>query len=160
MKTIKIQIQKHSRWVAVVLASVVAIITSMVVANATQTITTPNAAKITYNLAAGGDSAPITPATNTSVLVMGCCTTTPFQGSGHVSLVHSPATVMAWTGVESHGGVPTTFASGGSSSAPAHIMFIDAGHVVEVQVNPTVDTIRIHNAHPSLTLAGSVTLIW
>jgi hypothetical protein len=39
-------------------------------------------------------------------------------------------------------------------------MFIDAGHVVEIQVNPTVDTIRIHNGHPSLTLAGSVTLIW
>ncbi|HEY2625190.1 MAG TPA: hypothetical protein VGI41_00415 [Candidatus Udaeobacter sp.] len=137
-----------------------AIITSIVVANATQTITTPNAVKITYSLAAGANSAAITPATNTSVLVMGCCTTTPFQGSGHVSLLHSPATAMAWTGVESHGGVPTTFASGGTSSPPAHIMFIDAGHVVEIQVNPTVDTIRIHNGHPSLTLAGSVTLIW
>jgi hypothetical protein len=55
------------------LATFVAIITCLAVANATQTITTPNAVKITYNLAAGASSAAITPASNTSVLVLGCC---------------------------------------------------------------------------------------
>ena len=159
MEAIRMRIEKSSRWVAVVLASVVAIFTSVVVANATQTITTPNAVKITYSLAAGASSAVITPATNTSVLVMGCCTTTPFQGTGHVSLLHSPSTLIAWTGVESHSGVPTTFASGANPTAGTHIVFIDAGHVVDVQV-ASVDTIKIHNGHPSLTLAGNVTLIW
>ena len=46
------------------MATVVAIITSIVVANATQTITTPNAAFISYSLAAGLNSAVITPTTN------------------------------------------------------------------------------------------------
>jgi hypothetical protein len=143
-----------------VLAAVVAIITSAVVANATQTITTPNAMKITYNLAPGANSAAITPAANTSVLVMGCCTTTGLLAVGHVSLLHTPGTLMAWTGVESHSGMPTTFASGTSDAPGAHIVFIDAAHVVDVQIGTTVDTIRVHNGHASLTLAGNVTVIW
>jgi hypothetical protein len=46
------------------MATVVAIVTSMVVANATQTITTPNAAFVSYSLAAGANSAAITPVLN------------------------------------------------------------------------------------------------
>jgi len=46
------------------MAAVVAIITSIVVANATQTFATPNAAYISYSLAASANSAAITPATN------------------------------------------------------------------------------------------------
>ena len=153
--------EKSSRWAAMLLAGIVAIITSAVVANATQTITTPNAMKITYNLAPGANSAAITPASNTSVLVMGCCTTIGLRAVGHVSLVHNtPSTLMVWTGVESHSGMPTTFASGTSDAPGAHIVFIDAGHFVDVQIGTTVDTIRVHNGHASLTLAGNVTLIW
>jgi hypothetical protein len=70
MEAIRMRIEKSSRWVAVVLASVVAILTSVVVANATQTITTPNAVLISYNLAAGANSASITPAASRAVLVM------------------------------------------------------------------------------------------
>ena len=62
MKAIKMRIQKSSRPGVILLAAVVAIITSMVVANATQTITTPNAAFISYNLTTGTNSAAITPA--------------------------------------------------------------------------------------------------
>jgi hypothetical protein len=159
MKAIKMRIQKFSRPGVILMATVVAIITSMVVANATQTITTPNAAFISYNLAAGTVSAPITPANNKSVLVMGCCTTTPFQGTGQVSLLHSPSTLIAWTGLESHSGVPTTITSGANSTPGTHIVFIDAGHAVDVQV-ATADTIRVHNGHPTVTLAGNVTLVW
>ena len=108
---------------------------------------------------AGRDGAAITPASNKSVLVMGCCTTTPFQGAGHVSLLHSPSTLIAWSGVESHSGVPTTITSGANPTPGTHIVFIDAGHAVDVQV-ATVDTIRVHNSHPSLTLAANVTLVW
>ncbi len=90
MKAIRMRIEKFSRPGVILLATVVAIITSMVVANATQTITTPNAAFISYSLAAGANSAPITPVTNKSVLVMGCCTTSGIPGVGQVSLFHIP----------------------------------------------------------------------
>src|SRR5262249_44361374 len=89
---------KSSRWPAM-LAIVVAIITCLAVANATQTITTPNAAFISYNLAAGGNSAAITPATNRSVLVMACRTSFTSGGVigvGHVNLLHTPSVGMTW----------------------------------------------------------------
>src|SRR4029077_13234102 len=99
MKAIKMQIQKSSRPLVVLLATVVVVITSMVVANATQTITTPNAVKITYSLAAGASSAVITPATNTSVLVMGCCTTPNTTAGGcQGGLEHIPRTAQRWVG--------------------------------------------------------------
>src|SRR5207248_3340708 len=82
MKAITMRMQKFSRPGVILLATVVAIITSIVVANATQSITTPNAAFISYNLAPSANSAPITPTTNRSVLVMGCCTTLSDQGVG------------------------------------------------------------------------------
>ena len=158
MKAITMRIQKFSRPGVILLATVVAIITSMVVANATQTITTPNVAKIAFSLAPGANSAAITPAANTSVLVMGCCTTTGLLAVGHVSLLHTPSTLMAWTGVESHSGMPTTFASGTSDAPGAHIVFIDAAHVVDIQM-ATVDTIRVHNASGGVR-SGNVTLVW
>src|SRR6266567_3618401 len=74
MKAITVRMQKFSRPGVILMAAVVAIITSMVVANATQSITTPNAAFISYSLAAGASSAAITPATNKWVLVGGCTT--------------------------------------------------------------------------------------
>src|SRR5437763_12163767 len=84
MKAIKMRIQKFSRPGVILMATVVAIITSMVAANATQTITTPNAAFISYSLVGGANSAPITPATSRSVLVGGCCTTAGDLGVGQV----------------------------------------------------------------------------
>src|SRR5215470_7817136 len=93
---------KSSRWAAMLLATVVAIITCLAVANATQTITTPNAVFISYNLAGFTNSAAITPASNRSVLVMGCCTT--LGGVGQVSLLHISSGgggVKDWVGLES-----------------------------------------------------------
>src|SRR5207302_682965 len=122
-KSIRMRIQKFSRPGVILLATVVAIITSMVVANATQTITTPNAAFISYSLAAGATSAAITPATNRSVLVMGCCTN--ILGVGQVSLLHTPSG-MIWVGLESYN--PAAIASGGSSTAGTHIVYIEISH--------------------------------
>ena len=156
MKAIKMRIQKFSRPGVILLATVVAIITSMVVANATQTITTPNAVKITYNLNAGLNSTAITPATSTSVLVMGCCTTAAVQGAGQVVLQHIPSAGFSWTGLESFG--PSAVTGGASATAGDHIVSIDAGQIVEVQV-AGIDTIRIHNGS-SGARAGNVTLIW
>src|SRR6266571_5504865 len=154
MKAIRMRIEKFSRPGVILLATVVAIITSMVVANATQTITTPNAAFISYSLASGANSAPITPATNRSVLVMGCCTAT--GGVGHVSLFHVPGGFMQWSGLESP---PAAITSGNSVTAGTHIVFLDVtAHMVDIQV-ASGDTIRIHNAY-GFAVAGNVTLIW
>ena len=158
MKAIKMRIQKSSRWAAILLAAIVAIITSAVVANATQTITTLNAVKITYNLAAGGISAAITPATNTSVLVMGNCTSVGHVGTGQVSLVHIPSAGFAWVGLESQPNA--TITQGATNVAPTHIVYIESLKDVAILV-ASADTILIHNAGSlRSTLAGSVTLIW
>src|SRR6266480_3793261 len=128
MKAITMRIQKFSRPGVLLMTTVVAIITSVVVANATQTITTPNAAFISYSLAPSTNSAPITPATNRSVLVMGCCTTT--NGVGQVSLLHLPSLAITWVGLESYQGAAIT--SGANNTG--HIVFIDVAHTVDIQV--------------------------
>jgi len=154
MKAITMRIQKFSRPGVILLATVVAIITSMVVANATHTINAPNAAFISYSLASGASSAAITPATNRSVLVMGCCTTS--LGVGQVNLLHIPSVGLVWVGLESFTGAAIT--QGGSSAAPTHIVYIDQAHLVDIQV-ASIDTIRVHNGAAS-TRAGNVTLVW
>jgi hypothetical protein len=152
MKAIKMRIQKFSRPGVILVATVVAIITSIVVANATQTITTPNAVFISYNLAAHTGSATITPATNRSVLVMGCCTTV--AGVGQVSLLHLPNVGMEWVGLESQPGSVITQ----GIAASGHILFIDEVHKVDIQITSS-DTIRIYNDNVG-AMAGNVTLIW
>src|SRR5205823_2227282 len=156
MKTITMRIQKFSRPGVILMATVVAIITSIVVANATQTIIAPNAAYITYNLAANTNSTAITPATNRSVLVMGCCTSLGYRGVGQVSLLHIPSTFIEWVGLESTPSAAIT--QGFSSAAGTHIVFIDFSHRVDIQV-ASADTIQIHNGN-SITMAGNVTLVW
>ena len=151
------RIQKSSRPGVILMATVVAIITSMVVANATQTITTPNAAFISYSLATGANSAPITPATNRWVLVGGCCTTTSAgaQSVGQVSLLHIPSGGMIWVGLESPLNAAITQGNGAFGQ---HIVYMDSFHQVDIQV-AGLDTILIHNG-AAATRAGNVTLVW
>ena len=156
MKPITMRIQKFSRPGVILLATVVAIITSIVVANATQTITTPNAATVSYNLAGGANSAAITPATNRWVLVGGCCTTSIDGGVGQVSLLHLPSTSITWVGLESPGSAAIT--SGASATAGSHIVYIDSSHSVDIQT-ASADTIRVHNGFPG-AVTGNVTLVW
>ncbi len=141
------------------MATIVAIITSMVAANATQTITTPNAAFISYSLASLSNSAPITLATNRSVLVMGCCTTASVEGVGQVSLLHVPSTKIVWFGLDNNPSVTATITSGSSATPGTHIVYIDATRHVDIQV-ASADTILLHNSLVGLTLVGNVTLIW
>ena len=151
------RIQKFSRPLVILLATVVAIITTIVVANATQTITTPNAAFISYNLANQANSAPITPASNRSVLVMGCCTTpVGAEGVGQVSLLHVPSSGMSWVGLNSYSTAAIT--SGDSPTAATHIVWIDHYQLVDIRV-ASADTILIHNSAAG-TRAGNVTLVW
>jgi len=141
------------------LATVVAIITSMVVANATQSITTPNAAFVSYSLAAGANSAAITPATNRSVLVMGCVTTIADAGVSQLSLLHIPSTGIFWVGLGSSSSNATVITSGSSNTAGSHIVFIDFDDLVEIQT-ASADAILIHNRTGNITVAGNVTLVW
>jgi hypothetical protein len=159
MKAITMRIQKFSRPGVILLAIVVVIVTSMVAANATQTITTPNAAFISYSLGAGANSAPITPTTNRSVVVMGCGTGPSQNSVGHVSLLHIPGGGMTWAGLESYSGSPSTITSGYSNSVGIHIVYIDYQHLVEIQVN-SADTIRVHSRAAGGTATGNVTFIW
>jgi len=157
MKAIKMRIQKFSRPGAILLATVVAIITSIVVANATQTITTPNAMSISYNLAAGGNSAAITPVAAKPVLVMGCCTS--IAGVGQVSLLRFAGASIDWVGLESYAGtLPLTTTGGSSATSGIHIVYIDFAHQVDIQL-ASADTIRVHNGTTG-TRAGNVTLVW
>jgi hypothetical protein len=153
------RIEKFSRPGVILMATVVVVITSMVAANATQSITAPNAAFISYSLAAGANSAAITPVTNKSVLVMGCNTSTNPAGGGQVSLLHLPSAGISWAGLESGtGSTTTTTTAGFASAAGTHIVYIDGHHLVDIQV-ASADTIRVHNSN-STTQVGSVTLIW
>ena len=155
------RMQKFSRPGVILMATVVAIITSMVAANATQTITAPNAAFVSYSLAPGAYSATITPATNRSVLVMFCSTgpnglVGQDTGVGQVSLLHIPSWFIQWFGFESVS-IPTiTIGLGGL--AGRHIVWLDGAHLVDIQV-ASADTILIHNGN-SVTMAGNVTLVW
>jgi len=154
------QIQKSSRPGVILMATVVAIITSMVVANAAQTFTTPNSAFVSYSLAAGANSAPITPVASRSLLVIGCCTTSGNRGVGQVSLLHIPSFNISWVGLESYAGVPAAITQGASNTVGTHIVFIDGNHVVDIQVaSAGANTIQIHNAN-TITEAGNVTLVW
>ena len=160
MKAIKMRIQKHSRPLVILLAIVVAIITSVVVANATQTITTPNAAFISYSLAAGASSAAITPATNRSVSVMGCCTTAGEDSVGQVNLlINTAGGDMDWAGLESNGASSSTITSGAANVGGQHIVYINFDHHVDIQ-SASASTIKIHNGETLSTMAGNVTLIW
>jgi hypothetical protein len=160
MKAITMRMQKSSRPLVILLATVIVIITSIVVANATQTITTPNAVNITYSLTAGMNSAVITPVTNRPVQVMGCCTTVNNdQSVGQVSLIHVPSNSIRWVGLEStQGASGAAITQGFGGGGGLHMVYIDGLHQVDIQV-ASADTIQIHNGTGG-TATGNVTLIW
>jgi len=149
-------VQKLSRPAVWTFAVMVALITSAVVAHATQSLSVPNAATVSYNLAAGANSAAITPSSSKPVFVMGVCTTAGTRGVGQVTLLRIPANFIEWVGLESPAGAAIT--SGFSGAAGTHIVYLDFGSQVDIEVN-SPDTIRVHNG-AAAARAGNVTLIW
>jgi hypothetical protein len=140
-------------------AGIVATLTCAVVAQAVQTVTTPNAATFSYtNLGAGLTSAAFTPVFGRPVLVMGVNTTIGDRGVGQVTLLRSgiAPTFLEWTGLESPAAAAIT--SGFSGVAGTHIVFINFAHNVDIEVN-TPDSIRVHN-ESGILQSGNVTLIW
>lgn len=145
-----------SRVSTLLLAGIVAVVALNIALHATQTITTPNASKVTYNLNAGASSAPVNPAESVAVLVMGVQNNLGYRGVGQVAMLHVPSSFLEWTGVESPAAAAIT--SGFSGTAGTHIVYLDYSHLVDIQVAST-DTFVIHNAN-SIAMAGVVTLIW
>lgn len=148
--------QKFSRPASMVLAVIVMTLTLAVTVRATQTITTPNAAFVSYNLAAGANSANITPAANTAVLVMGTCLTLNFRGVGHVTMLRITNSFLEWVGLESTAGAAIT--QGFSGVVGTHILFLDFAHQVDIEVAGP-NAFRVHNGAAAVR-NGNVTLIW
>src|SRR4030095_13761265 len=96
-----IPIQNPWRRASLLWATVVSLVTGVVMVNAVQTCVTPNASTITYNLPAGGFSGGIFPVNDRPILVMGTCTTFNFRGGGRVSLLRVAGSFLEWTGMES-----------------------------------------------------------
>ena len=147
---------RFSRIMTLLVAGFVAVVTLNVATHATQTISTPNAAKVSYNLAAGASSTAVTPAESVPVLVMGVQNNLGYRGVGHVSLLHVPSSFLEWSGIESP--ASATITSGFSGTAGTHIVYLDYSHLVDIQVAST-DTFIIHNANSS-SMSGIVTLVW
>lgn len=144
------------RYGSLSLAVVVTTLTVAVVANASQTLTVPNAATFTYNLAAGASSSPITPASNQSVSMIGSQTAPGYRGVAMGTLLHVPSNFIEWVGLESPAG--SSIAEGFGSAPGTHILYLDYSHFVDVEV-ASADTIMIHNAN-SVTQTGDLKLIW
>ena len=148
--------EKLARPASLVLAVVVAALTFTTVGNAIQTVTVPNAASVTYNLAAGANTGAITPVANQPVLVMGCQFSVGFRGVAQATILRIPASFIEWVGLESTAGAAIT--QGFSGTAGTHILYLDFSHQVDIEVN-SPDTIRIHNGSAGVR-TGNVRLIW
>ncbi len=87
---------------------------------------------------------------------MGVNTSIGIQGAGQATLSQITGGVIGWIGLESP--PAATITSGFSGTAGDHIVYIDFGQLVDIEVN-SADTIRIHNG-ATAGRTGTVTLIW
>jgi len=138
------------------LAFVVTALALGILGKAAQTVTVPNAVNITYNLASGAYSGAITPASNQAVLLIGSQTAYGYRGVASATILHVPASFIEWVGLESPNNAAIT--QGFSGTAGTHILYLDYGHLVDVQVAGT-DTIRVYNGN-SINMTGNLELIW
>jgi len=145
-------------------AVAVALLVLRALAYATVGITLNNAALVSYSLAPGAASSPITPAANTSVWVMGVQTATGEasfgaggRGVGLVTMLHSAGNFLEWVGGDyASGGTNGSF----SSTPGTHVISLDSGGLVDIEV-ASADTFIVKNLTGGPTLAkGEVTLLW
>jgi hypothetical protein len=144
------------RYATLSLAFAVAVLAVAIAGRATQTVTVPNAANITYNLAGGAYSGAITPVSNQAILMIGSQTAAGYRGVAMATILHVPSSFIEWTGLESTSGSAIT--EGFSGVVGTHILYLDYSHLVDVQV-ASPDTIRIHNAN-TIPMTGNLELIW
>jgi hypothetical protein len=140
------------------LAAIVITLTFAVVGHAAQSLTTVNAMRVSYTLSSGGYSSAITPPVNKPVLVIAdqIGVSSDNVGSSFMTVVSSPYDEeLVWNGIESNGGGLT---SGFSPSFGSHIMYIDNGHYVQLEVNNSTSFV-VYNGYGA-SQKGNVTLIW
>jgi hypothetical protein len=144
------------RYAALSVAFVVTALTLAIVGKASQTVTVPNAVNITYNLASGAYSAPITPVSNQAIMMIGSQTALGFRGVASATILHIPSNFIEWVGLESTSGSVIT--QGYSGAAGTHILYLDFSHLVDVEV-ASPDTIYIHNTN-TIAMTGNLEFIW
>jgi hypothetical protein len=149
----KLELRRYGVLAAFAAACVMAV---AVVAHASQTLTVPNEAVYNYSLAAGANSAAITPVTNQAVQILGVQTTVGYRGVASATILSVPSSFIEWVGLESPSGSAIT--EGFNNAPGTHIVYLDFSHLVDVQVAGP-NTILVHNAS-SITMTGSLKLIW
>jgi len=114
------------------------------------------AQKISYNLLPNAVSPPIEVPTDTPLLLVGNQLEVGFRGVGFVSLlsVINGAAFLEWTGLESTAGSAIT--QGFSAVFGTHIVFLDFGHDVDVEVFDATH-VQIHNTSGGVR-SGNVTI--
>jgi hypothetical protein len=143
-----------------VLAAIVAVTTIAVLTHATEAVATARRMTVNYSLGSGSSSGNITPASNQPVTIQADQTGTVCGcddvGSSLMTVVNSSVDrELVWNGFESNGGGLT---AGFSPSPGTHIMYIDFGHLVDLEVSSSTSFL-VHNGS-SNTANGTVTLIW
>ena len=116
----------------------------------------PQKLQVTYNLAAGGVSDPITVPPNVPVSLTGVELTAGVRGVGEASLLSVPGAFIQWTGLESTANSVIT--QGFSAVQGVHVLYVDFNHLLDVEVD-SATTIRIHN-EAAIQRSGIITLTW
>jgi hypothetical protein len=140
-------------------ASIVGLATFAVVANAGQAVPL-NRVSANYTLSPGTNSGNFTPKSNTPVIILasqvGTVCGCDDVNSSLMTVVNSSVDgELVWNGFESTAGGLT---EGFSPTAGTHIMYIDFGHVVDLQVT-NATSFHVHNGN-SETMNGTVTLLF
>jgi hypothetical protein len=111
---------------------------------------------MSFNLAAGTNSAPVTLPQNTPVQVLGVTLTFDFRGVASATMLRIPNQFLEWTGLESTAGSAIT--QGFSAVPGTHILFLDFAHQVDIEVNDA-NSIRVHNGSGAQR-AGNIVITW
>jgi hypothetical protein len=146
---------KNMRGLGVFAASlfVVAALTQ-IVGKAASTFVTANASSLNYTLAAGATTSPISPATNTAVIIVSDNVGTSDFAASSITMVHIPGVMLRWVGMEPNGSI----VHGGSTALGTHIAYTDNSSKVSLEVF-SADAFVVHNGSTT-SQTGTVKLIW
>lgn len=119
----------------------------------------PSGTVISYNLAAGADSAPIAVAADKPIFIVANNTTSGDRGTGFISLEHPAGAFLEWSGLNSTSAAAATpTATGGFSSTAGTVMLtFDFGGNVTLRV-ADANHFVIHNGATSAQ-TGSVWIL-
>ena len=97
----------------------------------------------TFTIAPGAKSALITPPANVPVAIRAVQLTQGYRGVASTTLLRIAGQFLEWTGIESP--AVAAIASGFGSGVGQHILYVDYGHKVDLQV-ASADSFVVNNA--------------